>query len=316
MSTSGRLTRAAKISATRRISPMSRQEDQDRAAFARERFERDARDLVLDARARVRVRHSASATGKARPSLSISGASPSSARTRAPSSVADMTSSRKSSRKRLLRIEREREAEVGVERALVELVEQHRRDALERGIVEDHAREHALGDDLDAGALRDEALQPHAQADRLADLLAQGRRHAGGGGAGGETARLEQDEALALRPRLVEQRERRARRLARAGRRDEHGARMRGERRRRARQRVVDRQGTVGGRVHRGIASQVGAHRDFGGQDLTLSTRSGSSKRPHFERLIGAEWRRILLEAAELPLSFCALLTTLGRQAC
>ena len=46
----------------------------------------------------------------------------------------------------------------------------------------------------------------------------------GGGGAGGETARLEQDEALAPRPGLIEQRERRARGLARAGRRDEHGA--------------------------------------------------------------------------------------------
>ena len=49
-----------------------------------------------------------------------------------------MTKSRRSSR-RPLRVEREREAEIGVERALVELVEQHRRDALERGIVEDHA---------------------------------------------------------------------------------------------------------------------------------------------------------------------------------
>ncbi len=38
-----------------------------------------------------------------------------------------------------LRVERQREAKVGVERALVELVEQHRGDAVERGIVEDHA---------------------------------------------------------------------------------------------------------------------------------------------------------------------------------
>ena len=90
--------------------------------------------------------------------------------------------------------------------------------------------EHALGDNLDPGALRDQALQPHAQADRLADLLAQGRRHAGSGGAGGETTRLEQDEAPAPRPRLVEKRERRARGLARAGRRDENGVRTRGER--------------------------------------------------------------------------------------
>ena len=55
----------------------------------------------------------------------------------------------------LLRVERQREAEIGIERALVELVEQHRGDAVERGIVEDHAREHALGDDLDAGLRSD-----------------------------------------------------------------------------------------------------------------------------------------------------------------
>ena len=102
----------------------------------------------------------------------MSGASPMSERTRAPSSVADMTKSRRSSRRPSLRIERERKAEIGVERALVELVEQHRRHPLERGIVEDHAGEHALGDDLDARALRDKALQSDAQADRLADLFA------------------------------------------------------------------------------------------------------------------------------------------------
>ena len=39
----------------------------------------------------------------------------------------------------LLRVEREGEAEVGVERALVELVEQDGRHAVERGIGEDHA---------------------------------------------------------------------------------------------------------------------------------------------------------------------------------
>ena len=131
---------------------------------------------------------------------------------------------------RLLRVERQRQAEVGVERALVELVEQDACDSFKRRIVEDHAREHALGDNLDAGALRYQALQPHAQADRLADLLAERRRHARRGGAGGETTRLKQDEAPAPRPRFVEKRERRARGLARAGRSDENGVRTRGER--------------------------------------------------------------------------------------
>ena len=50
-----------------------------------------------------------------------------------------MTRSRRFSRNALLRVERQRQAEVGVERALVELVEQDPCDAFERRIVEDHA---------------------------------------------------------------------------------------------------------------------------------------------------------------------------------
>ena len=142
----------------------------------------------------------------------------------------------------MLRVEREGEAKVGVERAFVELVEQNGRDAVEGGIVEDHASEHALGHDLDARTLRDEAGQPHAQTDCLANLFAERRGHASGGGAGGDAAWLEQDEALALGPRLVEERERRARGLACARRRDKHSARMLRERRAQRRQRVVDRE--------------------------------------------------------------------------
>ncbi len=48
-----------------------------------------------------------------------------------------------------LRVERKRKSEIGVERTFMEFVEQHRRDAGEFRIVEDHAREHALGNDLD-----------------------------------------------------------------------------------------------------------------------------------------------------------------------
>ena len=124
----------------------------------------------------------------------------------------------------LLRVEREGETEVRVKRTFVKFVKQNGRHAVERWIGEDHAGEYALGYDLDAGAPRNEAGQPHAQANRLTNLLAQCRGHAGGSGAGGNATRLKQNEALALGPGLVEQRERRARSLARAGRRDKHSA--------------------------------------------------------------------------------------------
>ena len=53
--------------------------------------------------------------------------------------VADITRILRSSRKPGLHVARQREAEIGIERALVEFVEQHRGDAVELGIVEDHA---------------------------------------------------------------------------------------------------------------------------------------------------------------------------------
>ena len=98
----------------------------------------------------------------------------------------------------LLRVEREGEAEIGVERALVELVEQHRRRPLERRIVENLPCEHALGDDLDAWRFETRLCSAHAQADRLADFFAERRGHAGSGGACGEPARLEQEQRLPL----------------------------------------------------------------------------------------------------------------------
>ena len=51
-------------------------------------------------------------------------------------------------------VERQGESEIRIERALVELVENHGRDAREFRVVEHHAGEHALGHDLDA-ALRE-----------------------------------------------------------------------------------------------------------------------------------------------------------------
>ncbi len=46
----------------------------------------------------------------------------------------------------------QRQAEIGIEGALVELIEQHRRNAFEGRVFDDHARKHAFGHDLDARA--------------------------------------------------------------------------------------------------------------------------------------------------------------------
>src|SRR5690606_24373477 len=102
-----------------------------------------------------------------------------------------------------LRIEREREAEIGIERALMKLVEQDGRNTLELRVVEDQTREHAFGHHLDPRLARDLGAEADADADSLPDLLSQRRSHAGGGGAGGEPPWLKHEDTPATDPRLV-----------------------------------------------------------------------------------------------------------------
>jgi hypothetical protein len=156
-----------------------------------------------------------------------------------------------------LRIERERETDVRVQAALVELVEDHGRDAAERRIALQHPREYAFRDDLEARRRAHACLQPHAVADGRARALAERRGHPRGDGSRGEAARLEQDDLLAARPRLLEQRERHDGALARAGRRDEHRVLAVGQRGAQPRQGFVDRQaGAHEARILPGRASE------------------------------------------------------------
>ena len=144
----------------------------------------------------------------------------------------------------LLHVAGQRQAEIGVERALVELVEQDGGDAIEHGIVEDEPGEDAFGEDFDAGFPRELRAEAHPQAHRLADAFAERLRHPLRGGARGEPARLEhQDASLVLRPFLAGQHQRHARRLAGARRGDQHGGVLRPQRRGQIRQRGVDGQG-------------------------------------------------------------------------
>ena len=170
------------------------------------------------------------------------GASPSSLPTRAPSSVADITRMRRSSRKPGLRVARQRQAQIGIERTLVKFVEQHGGDAGQFGIVENLPRENALGDDLDPRRARDLGAEADAIADGLAGALAERLRHPLGAGARRDPARLQHDDLLALQPRRIEQRQRHPRGLAGAGRRHQHGGVVGRERAREFVEHRVDRE--------------------------------------------------------------------------
>jgi hypothetical protein len=140
------------------------------------------------------------------------------------------------------RVEGERQSQVGVEAALVELVEQHRGNAAEFGIVEQHAGEHALRHYLDTGARRDPRVEPHPVADRRPHLLAEALCHPARRGPCRQPARFEHDDAAVPTPGRGQQAQRHAGGLAGPGRGDEHGGAVRRQRLMERRQGVVDGQ--------------------------------------------------------------------------
>ena len=180
--------------------PLARQEDQDGAALGPQGARDRIRYLLVDAAVRVapeiaRLDRIGAAFGFDDGRLAEQPGDPRAVEGRGHDEEAQILA------QAALRIERQREAEIRIEGALVELVEEHGGDAVERGIVEDHAGEHALGHDLDAGFAADLGAEAHAQAHRLADGLAERLRHARGRSAGGEPARLQHDDLAAVRPR-------------------------------------------------------------------------------------------------------------------
>ena len=110
----------------------------------------------------------------------------------------------------------ERESDVALEVALVELVEQDGADAGEAAIAEEPACEHALGHEGDPRARSGPVLEPHPVSHGAADLLAELLGHAPGRQPRGEPAGLEHHDLAALGRAVVEQGPRHPRRLARA----------------------------------------------------------------------------------------------------
>ena len=119
-------------------------------------------------------------------------------------------------------IEGEGEAEVAVEAALVDLVEQDGGHAGELGVGLDAVPEDAFGEHGDPGAGGAPGVEAGGVADRAADGLAGELRHPLRGGPGGEAPGGEEQD-LALAPRFGEEGGRDGGGLAGARRGDEHG---------------------------------------------------------------------------------------------
>jgi hypothetical protein len=110
-------------------------------------------------------------------------------------------------------VERECQAEIRLEVALVELVEDDERDAIERGVSLKASGEYAVGDDLNPGHPRDPAFVTRRDADGLPDTLAEECRHPRGSSAGRDPTGFEQEHAAAIHPRLAQKAEGNDRRL-------------------------------------------------------------------------------------------------------
>ena len=146
---------------------------------------------------------------------------------------------------RLLRVERQREAEIAVQTALMHFVEQHRRHARQFGVVLNPADENALCQHQQTGTRRHFAVHPRGIADRAARLFAQHFGDPFGSGAGGETAGGKQQD-LPAAPWFVQQRGCDRRRLASPRRRDQHGVAAGAQRSEQVGQDGMDGQGAHG----------------------------------------------------------------------
>ena len=128
-----------------------------------------------------------------------------------------------------LHVQRQCQAEIARQMALVEFVEQDRPDPLQHRIVLDHPGQDAFGDHLDPRVRPDFVLETDAVADRAADRFAPLPGHEAGRRARRHAARLQHHDLAALQPRLVQQRQRHLGGLAGTGRGLQHQARMVGQ---------------------------------------------------------------------------------------
>ncbi len=140
----------------------------------------------------------------------------------------------------------QRERQVAIEVALVELVQHHRRHAGERGVGEEPPGEERLGQVADARARPRDVLEPDLPADRLSGPLAQLFRYPPRRHAGGEPPRLQHHDLARPGQARLEERAGDPRRLARAGRRLQYERRSVAQSGHHLRQEGVDGEG-----VHR-----------------------------------------------------------------
>ena len=139
-----------------------------------------------------------------------------------------------------LRIERKREPEVGLQAALVKLIEDHATRSFERRVALQHPREDTFGHDFDPGAAPDTRVCARAVANGRPACFSERVRHPFRHRTRGHATRLEHHDATGSQPAGLQQGERHDRALARTGRCRQHRNAVLGERRLQRRQGIED----------------------------------------------------------------------------
>ena len=129
----------------------------------------------------------------------------------------------------LLDIQRAGQGDVAVEMPLVKFVEEQGGDSAKRWILDHLTQEYAFGDEADARPGGADAIEANLVADFIAEpdaaLVCDARREQ----AGGEPARLQDDNLAVAREAVIEDDLRNLRRFAGAGRRLQHEPRVRAQ---------------------------------------------------------------------------------------
>ena len=91
----------------------------------------------------------------------------------------------------ILQTPHRRHRQIGLQTALVELVHHHRRHARQRGLLQQHAKEHALGQEADAHGVAPRRIEARAPAHRFAGSCANFLGHAPRHQPRGQSTRLQ-----------------------------------------------------------------------------------------------------------------------------
>ena len=171
----------------------------------------------------------------------------------------------------LLAVECQGEAQIVVETAFMELVEQNSTNTRKLGIIDDHAGKDARGDELDPGLFRNPGFMTNAITNGLSNRFSKKGGDVDGGRTRCKPPRFEHQDTVCTQPAGSQQGRRNAGRLAGAGCGNQNGTGGRFQGHQQFRQDFVDRQAAGG------IVVAARGHGSYPVSSITLPPAAAAS---------------------------------------